>query len=384
LEGVSVISSIWRINIASMLFFTLVQLVVPLIPQYAVDIGAAPILLGFAVACVSITAIFLRPAFGVLSDKGSRTKFMLLGLLLASAAYALLFFSQNIYWIMVARLIEGAGVAAFVPSSIASAVDSAPPGKLGETLGWRSLMIGLGFSIGPALSGVIAQLIGFVGTFGLAAFFLLFLIPLVIVKDPKRSVQKKTSWEGLAERNFLLAFFGVIMYAIAWMGLLTFLTALLTELNYSPLQITIFVSIEAVSSLALRILAGRAADRNPRALTYGGLLIISFSFFLVYMFEVPPLLYVAAVIFGLGIGIYIPGSQTLALTNAPLHSRGLLSSIYTMGNDVGMLIGPTAFGIIIQLSGSYQDAFALAPILPFIAALVIFAPSLLSKIRPKS
>jgi MFS family permease len=367
-----------------MLFFTLVQLVVPLIPQYAVDIGAAPILLGFAVACVSITAIFLRPAFGVLSDKGSRTKFMLLGLLLASAAYALLFFSQNIYWIMVARLIEGAGVAAFVPSSIASAVDSAPPGKLGETLGWRSLMIGLGFSIGPALSGVIAQLIGFVGTFGLAAFFLLFLIPLVIVKDPKRSVQKKTSWEGLAERNFLLAFFGVIMYAIAWMGLLTFLTALLTELNYSPLQITIFVSIEAVSSLALRILAGRAADRNPRALTYGGLLIISFSFFLVYMFEVPPLLYVAAVIFGLGIGIYIPGSQTLALTNAPLHSRGLLSSIYTMGNDVGMLIGPTAFGIIIQLSGSYQDAFALAPILPFIAALVIFAPSLLSKIRPKS
>lgn len=171
------ISSIWRINIASMLFFTLVQLVVPLIPQYAVDIGAAPILLGFAVACVSITAIFLRPAFGVLSDKGSRTKFMLLGLLLASAAYALLFFSQNIYWIMVARLIEGAGVAAFVPSSIASAVDSAPPGKLGETLGWRSLMIGLGFSIGPALSGVIAQLIGFVGTFGLAAFFLLFLYP---------------------------------------------------------------------------------------------------------------------------------------------------------------------------------------------------------------
>jgi MFS family permease len=77
----------------------------------------------------------------------------------SAVSYTLLFLSTSVEMIIVARLIEGVGVAAFVPSSIASAVDQAPPGKLGETLGWRSLMIGIGFMLGPALGGFLSQLL---------------------------------------------------------------------------------------------------------------------------------------------------------------------------------------------------------------------------------
>jgi MFS family permease len=90
------------------------------------------------------------------------------------------------------------------------------------------------------------------------------------------------------------------------------------------------------------------------------------------------MLYLAAVVFGFGVGAYIPGSQTLALSKSPAHSRGLLSSVYTMGMDIGNLIGPIAFGLIIQATGSYLDVFALAPLIVFAAAMVILVPTLMA------
>ena len=368
------ISDIWRINIATLLFFTLIQVVYPLIPQYAVGISTSPFLIGLAVACVSMTAIAFRPLCGYLSDRGSRFRYMLLGLLLASAAYTVLFFSKDIATVAVARLIEGVGVASFVPSSIASAVDLAPEGKLGETLGWRSLMIGIGFTIGPAIGGSISQLVGYVDTFGITAVLLLTLIPLVTYKEPQRCFRAASSTGGVKERGFLLAFFSLTVYSVAWMGLQTFLYAYLKLLGYGNLEITLFVSIEAVTSLALRVLSGRAADTRHAELTCAGLLIISLSFLAVYIAPLPPLLYVASVIFGVGVGLYVPGSQTLALHKAPPGSRGFLASIYTMGTDIGNLVGPLSFGAIVQLTGSFQSVFGLAPVLVFVAAVVVLVP----------
>jgi len=367
-----------------MLFFTLVQLVVPLIPQYATTITSDPFLIGFAVASISLTAILLRPLSGVISDKWSRSILMILGLIFASAAYFILLLSDDVLHIVIARLIEGAGVASFIPSSIASAVDQAPEGKLGTTLGWRSMMIGIGFIIGPAAGGILAYVFsygtdaktGFKTTFGLTSILLLFLIPLVIFGGPKRhSSHSVLRSHGLRERGFIISLSALIVYSLAWMGMLTFLSSYLTQLGYTSIEIALFLIIQAIFSLTLRIFAGKAADKRPEMMTYLGLLVISLALLVVYLTQLPPYVYIAAPIFGIGSGTYIPGSQTMALMKAPTDSRGFLSSVYTMGMDIGNLIGPVIFGLIIQFTGSYQDVFALAPALAFTAAMVVFIPT---------
>ena len=370
------ISHAWRLNIATMLFFMLIQVVVPLIPRYALVIGAQPFLIGLAVSSVSITAIIFRPIGGLLSDRWSRKNLMLLGLMTGSCSYAILFLSKDITTIMISRLLEGVAVASFVPSSIASAIDSAPEGRVGEALGWRSLMIGIGFSVGPALGGFLSELFGYVTTFGITAASILALTPLILSTGVEPRHQRSgSSLAGLREGRFLLALASLIIYALAWMGLLTFLSAYLKLLGYGDLEIGLFVSIQAVASLSIRVMAGRASDKNPRLMTSIGLLFISFSFLAVYIFEVPPLLYIASLIFGIGVGFFVPGSQTLALAKSPPNSRGFLSSIYTMGMDIGNLGGPIIFGAVIEAYGSYQTAFAIAPVLPFISAmLVLLAP----------
>ncbi|MEM4658626.1 MAG: MFS transporter [Candidatus Methanosuratincola sp.] len=371
-------------NLATMLFFTLIQVVVPLIPRYALTVAASPFLIGLAVSSISITAIFLRPVSGFLSDTWARSRLMVLGLAFGSAAYLVLFLSTDIYQIMLGRLLEGAGVALFVPSSMASAVDQAPEGKVGETLGWRSLMIGLGFTVGPALGGLLAEAFGYTTTFGITSVLILFLLPLVLYKEAKKEKGSlSVSIRGLSERHFVVAFVSLVVYAVAWMGLLTFLSAYLKIIGYGDLQIGLFVSIQAISSLALRIFAGRAADKDPALMTYLGLLLISLAFFLIALNQEPLRLYVDAVIFGLGIGVFVPGSQTLALAHAHSGSRGFLSSIYTMGMDIGNMVGPLVFGAVIQASGSYTESFLIAPVLTFIAAMVVLVPERRGSLKEK-
>ncbi len=346
-------------------------MVIPLIPRYVLMIEASPSMIGIAVSSMSITAISLRPLFGVLSDKWIRSSLMLLGVILASVSYALLFFSTNIFTIIIARLIEGVAVASFIPSSIASAVDSAPNGKVGETLGWRSLMVGIGFTVGPGLGGVISQFFSYKVTFIIASLLLLLLIPLIQTSNPTRKqLPEEISIRGLSDKYFLTAFFSLIVYAVAWMGLLTFLSAYLKLLGYGDIEIGFFVSLQALSSLILRIIGGKLSDKYPERTTYLSLLIISLSFFMIYIFITPPHLYLASIVFGVGVGIFIPSAQTLAL-GRQRSSIGFLTSIYTMGMDLGNLTGPLLLGLLVEYSGNYMNAFLTPSILVFTASILV-------------
>jgi MFS family permease len=359
-----------------MAFFTLVQLVVPLIPPYVKTMSGDALVIGFTVASISITAILLRPVSGVVSDRWSRSGLMILGLLLASFAYFALFFTEDILHIVIARLIEGAGVAAFVPSSIASAVDQAPEGKLGETLGWRSLMIGIGFVVGPSVGGPLAYILGSKEIFIISSVLLILLVPLVVSRRKgHRPPRDRDSVSGLKERNFVVAFTGVVIFGLAWWGLYTFFETNLIDAGYAIYEITFWVGIQAVFSLLVRVVAGKAADKRPDTMAYSGLLIMAFGLFVLFLTRVPPYFYAAAPIYGIGAGTYMPGSQTLALVKAPPGNRGYLASIYTMGLDIGALIGPITFGLMLQATNDYSYVFGLAPILMFIASIAIVIPT---------
>ncbi|MCX8175714.1 MAG: MFS transporter [Candidatus Bathyarchaeota archaeon] len=367
----------WRLNIAAMLFFTFIQIVVPLIPRYAVTVGAQPFLIGIAVSSISITAIICRPVGGFLSDRWSRRNLMVIGVIFGSLSYIILSLSRDVNTIILSRVLEGVAVAFFIPSSIASAIDYAPEGRVGEALGWRSVMIGVGFSLGPALGGILSELFGYNETFAITAILLFGVIPLVISREEtRRNNSLGMYFSGLRDSHFLLALISLIIYSIAWMGLLTFLSAYLKILGYGDLDIGLFASIQATISLVVRVFAGRASDIRPCFTTALGLLTISISFFAIYVFETPPLLYIASLIFGVGVGLFVPASQTLALARSPVNSRGFLSSMYTMGLDVGNLSGPILFGALIEKYGSYQIAFFTAPFLPLVPFFILFLYSL--------
>ncbi|MEM4425744.1 MAG: hypothetical protein QW335_07175 [Candidatus Nezhaarchaeales archaeon] len=78
-----------------MLFSTFVQVVVPLVPRYAVAMGVQPFMIGLASSSISVTAITFRPIGGLLSDKWSRKNLVAIGIALVSASYIVLALSRS-------------------------------------------------------------------------------------------------------------------------------------------------------------------------------------------------------------------------------------------------------------------------------------------------
>jgi len=366
-----VIPYFWRLNIATLLFVAIVQVVVPLIPRYVLTMNSSPTIIGLAVSSISVTALLFRPIFGFLCDRTSKSRLMISSTILASFAYAVLFFSRDIIGVVISRLIEGIALAAFVPTSIASAVECANEQNLGEMLGWRSLMVGLGYSFGPAIGGFLSSIFGYVSTFGIASVLLLMIIPLIKTKDFVKPPKKGGSlFKGILERGFISSFISTVMYAAAWMGMLTFISAYLKLMGYGDMEIGLFVSFQAGFSLIFRIFAGKLSNTRPDVTTYLGLIVMTFSFIMMILFIMPPYLFIPSAIFGVGTGLFIPGSQTLALRHAKKNS-GFLSGILSMSVEFGNMAGPIMFGLLIQSIGSYLEAFILAPLLTFAAFILM-------------
>ena len=95
------------------LFFALfstitgVGIVVPLLPVYAHDMGAAGIYIGLIFGAFSISRTFFLPYFGRLSDRKGRKPFIVVGLMaytLVSAAFVL---TTSVLQLVIIRFLQG-------------------------------------------------------------------------------------------------------------------------------------------------------------------------------------------------------------------------------------------------------------------------------------
>ena len=127
------------------------------------------------------TAVMQRP-FGVLADRYSKIRLILLGGVVASAGYALLPSARTAWEVLVARLIVSAGGAMGLPALTAIAAIEGRELGVGSTMSTLQSAMSLGMIVGPLLSGVIVDLVGLrlvfyvgflMGLLGTAVFYLL-------------------------------------------------------------------------------------------------------------------------------------------------------------------------------------------------------------------
>ncbi len=355
-------------------FFLALSFVYPIVSRYAVYLGADPRTVGLIWSILFAVTFVLRPVFGLISDKGYRLHLLYTGLVAVILSMLSFYTANNVSGLFLARILQGIGVAAFIPSSIALTADLAPPQSVGTFMGWRSLTIGLTDVFGPSTSGRIVDVMGYKPVFLLSlvvtiiALIMLSFIAVALStharKQISRSIGTRTNWSRILMSMTVFA-----LNASSYALVVSFLPAHYEEIGLPATIFGLFVSVQGLSSLIARVYGGVLSDRMGEELTATMGLFFGFIGRLILAYNpYPPLIYVSGVFSGIGLGFTIPSLQTLALRNTPSHRRGFASAIFAWGFDLGNLIAPV---LTISIVGGYLAAVRVSPLPVGIGLLVI-------------
>lgn len=129
---------------------------IPLLPFYAEKLGASPFQVGWLVGIYALCQLISGPLLGRMSDRTGRKPLLVVSQMGTFAGFILTAFAPNLGILFAARAIDGA-TAGNLSLAQAYIADVTKPEDRAKSFGIIGIAFGMGFLIGPAISGFLAQ-----------------------------------------------------------------------------------------------------------------------------------------------------------------------------------------------------------------------------------
>lgn len=164
-------------------------IILPVFAFYAEELpgGDNYTLVGIALGAYGLTQAILQIPFGWLSDRIGRKPVIYLGLILFVIGSLVAAAATNIYWVILGRIIQGAG--AISAAVMALAADLTREEHRTKAMAMIGMTIGTVFAISLAIAPILNQWIGVPGIFAMTGVLALFAMLVVnkIIPDPQIS-----------------------------------------------------------------------------------------------------------------------------------------------------------------------------------------------------
>jgi len=131
-------------------------IIIPLLPFYAETFGASPFVIGLLFAVFSLCQLAAAPALGDISDRYGRRPVLVFSLAGTVVSFAMLALAHSIWMLFAARIVDGLS-GGNISTARAYVADVTEPKDRARAYGLIGAAFGLGFILGPALSGVLAK-----------------------------------------------------------------------------------------------------------------------------------------------------------------------------------------------------------------------------------
>src|ERR1700739_3132451 len=136
-------------------------LIIPVLPKLILDFLGGKMTdaadwNGWFALVFALGQFFFSPVLGVLSDKFGRRPVILLSNLGLGLDYIVMALSPTIGWLFLGRIISGI-TASCIPTAFAYIADVTPKEKRAGAFGMIGAAFGIGFTLGPAIGGLVGN-----------------------------------------------------------------------------------------------------------------------------------------------------------------------------------------------------------------------------------
>ncbi|MCU1337644.1 MAG: hypothetical protein JWO19_3225 [Bryobacterales bacterium] len=346
-------------------------IMIPLLPFYAEKMGASATQVGWLIGIYAACQLFSGPLLGRLSDHMGRKPLLLVSQAGTFAGFLITAFAPSLWVLFLARAIDGS-TAGNLSLAQAYISDVTRPEDRAKSFGIIGIAFGLGFMIGPAISGLLAKYDYRYPIFAAAALSATSILTTYLLlpsvspggsrTGPSGPGGKRLSlvqWgayveyfrqPGLATRlwQFLSFTFGFSMF-VAGMPLVLERRLTWAGRPFGPEQVGYTWAFAGLLGVCLQGPAlGRLVKRfGERALNRAGFVGYAGGYAILAFCHSLPMLGLATLVTSIG-GLVRPTLTSLITQATPREEQGVVLGLTQSLNSVSMIIAPPLGGFLIE------------------------------------
>ena len=347
----------------------------PLLPIFAAGLGASGAFLGMIVSISTLTGLFLKPLFGILSDRWGRRVWLLIGAGFFAFIPFFYRFIQTPEQLLAIRLAHGLATAIYGPVTLAYIAELSRGGRVAEDIGWFGMARSGGYIVGPALAGWLLLSLDAVAVFTIIGLLscAVFLPVLRLPAAPARKAQKRKpllrhirNAIGDGARTPAIWLTGSLE-SISFVALYTlkaFLPIYALEAGVSVALVGLFFSLHEAVHLLMKPACGRLGDRFGYLPAISlGMLLLALSLPLVNVLDQGALFLLPAVMMGIAQALIFPAAIALVSDRISPQHLGAGMGLIGMMQNFGKVAGPVLGGLGIASLGYESALLALSALL---------------------
>jgi MFS family permease len=350
-------SMVMSVYLPTFLFSVGQGAVMPVIPLFALDLGASVAMAGFVVGLRGLGLMLFDVPSGVIVSRFGDKGAMVAGTAMVAVAAVGASMSRSVIVLGVISFIMGGGWAFWGLARFAYVTEIVPVQHRGRAMSLVGGANRVGNFVGPVVGGFLGKHFGLESTFyaqavmGLAASVLVFMV----VREGSGSEDLGGHGIGgrllasIAEhrRVFLTVGLAVVALQILRQGRTVFLPLWGDRIGLDVAQIGVVVGMASFIDAALFYPAGYLMDRLGRKwASVPSLLLMSLGFLALPMTREVHAFALVAMLIGIGNGFGMGINMTLGADFAPAERRGEFLGVWRFMSDAGGAMGPFAVSVV--------------------------------------
>jgi MFS family permease len=309
-------------------------------------------------------------AAGRLGDSYGLRRMYLVGLGVFFVASLLCGLAPNLWLLIGARAIQGAGAACLMTLAMALMRETASKERLGRAMGLLGTVSALGTALGPSVGGALIVMTGWRGIFliqtPLAALALVFALA-SLPRGVEKRIEPTVRFQALLDMNLVPNL--VVNLLVAAMMMTTLVVGpfyLGRGIGLKEALVGAVMSVGPAISIFSGLPAGRAVDAWGAQRIVGlGLALLAAGALLLSI--LPDMLGVVGYVFA--IAVLTPGYQlfqaannTTVLADVAKDRRGMVSGLLTLSRNIGLIAGASVMGAVFIFGAGTDDFIHASPL----------------------